>query len=80
MRHRIFLSLAALSLTLGLAAPGPASTTESAATAPEAWQTVCYYVYEPMWIPDRGWQLVYAKRCINHVVLAPDAARRDGIA
>jgi hypothetical protein len=80
MRHRIVLSLAALSLALGLAAPGPAATTDSTATAPEAWRTVCYYVYEPMWIPDHGWQLVYAQRCINHLALTPDAARRDGTA
>jgi len=33
-----------------------------------------------MWIPDRGWQLVYAQRCINHLALTPDAARRDGTA
>ena len=45
------------------------------APAQEAWQTVCYYVYEPMWT-DRGWQLVYAKRCINHLALAPGDGRR----
>lgn len=74
MRHRIAFTLAALLLGLGVAAPGPAATAAKSAPAQEAWQTVCYFVYEPMWT-DRGWQLVYAKRCINHLALAPDAGR-----
>ncbi len=74
MHYRIAFTLAALLLGLGAAAPGPAASTAKPAPAQEAWQTVCYYVYEPMFT-DRGWQLVYAKRCINHLALAPDAVR-----
>ena len=74
MGYRIAFTLAALLLGLGAAAPGPAPSATKPAPAQEAWQTVCYYVYEPMFT-DRGWQLVYARRCINHLALAPAAVR-----
>lgn len=74
MRSPLCLTLAALSL--GLAAPGPSAAVDQAAPTREAWQTVCYYVYEPMWTADRGWHLVYAKRCINHLAFAPETGRR----
>lgn len=78
MRSSMSLTLAALSLGLGFAVPGPSATADQAAPAQEAWQTVCYYVYEPMWTPDRGWHLVYARRCINHLALAPETGQRTG--
>ena len=80
MRYRIILAVAALSLGLGIAPPSPSAAPGGAAPAQEAWRTVCYYVYEPMWTPDHGWQLVYAKRCTNHLASAPGAASRAGAA
>jgi hypothetical protein len=65
MRYPIILPLAALLLGLAITAPAPAA--DRAVPTQEAWQTVCYYVTEPMWIPGVGWHLVYAKRCINHI-------------
>ncbi|HUN49151.1 MAG TPA: hypothetical protein VMU85_21635 [Stellaceae bacterium] len=80
MRGRSILTLAAASLGLALGAPGPSAGSLVAAPIEEAWQTVCYNVYEPMWLPGIGWRLVLAKRCQNELSLAPVPAARDGAA
>jgi len=80
MRGWSILTLAAAALGLALAAPGPSAGAVAAAPIEEAWQTVCYNVYEPMWLPGIGWRLVLAKRCQNQLSLAPVATARDGAA
>jgi len=68
MRSWMPVLFAGLAVALIAATPAPVARPELPATQ-SAWNTVCYNVYEPMWLPGIGWRLVLAKRCMNHLAL-----------